>query len=122
MLCTAAKAKKRQYLYRITSLEGHPELYKCPTFFTEWGVSYNITYSEISPDAGNWQKVENCGQPRSELNSCFRKQLRDPQFSVTLGACPDSSLVHRRSFTQNLNCIGNFTKQVFEFSRQYINF
>ena len=111
MLCTAAKEKKKEYLYRVTSLvENHPEFYKCPTFFTEWGSSYNISYSEISPDAGSWQQVEDCGQPRPALHSCFRKQLRDPQFSITLGACPDSSLVHRRSFTQNLNCIGNFTR------------
>ena len=40
----------------------------------------------------------------------FRKQAQDPQFSVTLGPCPDTSLVHRQSLTQNLNCIGHFTR------------
>ena len=71
MLCNAAKEKKVQYLYRISAAEINPELSKCPKIFTQWGTSYNISYSEISPDTGNWQKVENCGQPRSELNSCF---------------------------------------------------
>lgn len=80
-----------------------------------WGVSYNISYNEVSLDSGNWQQVANCGQPRSELNSCFRRQRTDPAFSITLGACPESALVHRQSLTMNMNCIGHFTRSDLEF-------
>lgn len=66
-------------------------------------------------ESGNWNKVENCGQPRSELNSCFRKQQESPQFSITLGPCPETSLVHRQSLTQNLKCIGSFQKSGLDF-------
>lgn len=85
---------------------------KCPNdLFTKWGVSYNISYAEMSLDhSSRWQQVEQCGQPRSELNSCFRKQLSDPQFSLTLGPCQEATLVHRQSLTQNLKCVGHFTK------------
>ena len=107
MLCNQAKEKKTQYLYRKTIPNGSA---KCPKFLTRWGVSYNISYSEVSIENSQFQEVENCGEPRSELNSCFRKQAQDPQFSVTLGPCPDTSLVHRQSLTQNLNCIGHFTR------------
>ena len=107
MLCNQAKEKKTQYLYRKTIPNGSA---KCPKFLTRWGVSYNISYSEVSIESSQFQEVENCGEPRSELNSCFRKQAQDPQFSVTLGPCPDTSLVHRQSLTQNLKCIGHFTR------------
>ena len=73
MLCNQAKEKKTQYLYRKTIPNGSA---KCPKFLTRWGVSYNISYSEVSIESSQFQEVENCGEPRSELNSCFRKQAQ----------------------------------------------
>ena len=73
MLCNQAKEKKTQYLYRKTIPNGSA---KCPKFLTRWGVSYNISYSEVSIENSQFQEVENCGEPRSELNSCFRKQAQ----------------------------------------------
>ena len=72
MLCNQAKEKKTQYLYRKTIPNGSA---KCPKFLTRWGVSYNISYSEVSIESSQFQEVENCGEPRSELNSCFRQGL-----------------------------------------------
>ena len=109
MLCNEAKEKKTEYLYRANIPHGSV---KCPNFLTHWGVSYNINYTELhfTGNGGEFDYVENCGQPRSELNSCFRKQPQDPAFSITLGPCPTTSLVHRQSLTQNLKCIGHFSR------------
>ena len=106
MLCSLARNQKTQYLFR-KNLLANPQ---CPQVFTQWGISYNITYEESTLESGTYQRIQNCGQPRSELNSCFRKQVTEPQFSLTLGPCPKSTLVHRLSLTQNLQCIGTFSK------------
>ena len=106
MLCSLARNQKTQYLFR-KNLLANPQ---CPKVFTQWGISYNITYEESTLESGTYQRIQNCGQPRSELNSCFRKQVTEPQFSLTLGPCPESTLVHRLSLTQNLQCIGTFSK------------
>ena len=111
MLCNLAREKTAQYLYRKNILSNQQQS-QCPKIFTKWGVSYNITYQESTLESGSYTSVKNCGQPRSELNSCFRKQLSEPQFSLTLGPCPDSVLVHRISLTQNLQCVGTFSKYV----------
>ena len=111
MLCNLAREKSAQYLYRKNILSNQQQS-QCPKIFTKWGVSYNITYQESTLESGSYTSVQNCGQPRSELNSCFRKQLSEPQFSLTLGPCPDSVLVHRISLTQNLQCVGTFSKFV----------
>ena len=72
MLCNLARNQKVQYAYRVNLL-ANPQ---CPKVFTQWGVSYTITYEESTLNSGTYQHISNCGQPRSELNSCFRKYNR----------------------------------------------
>jgi hypothetical protein len=107
-LCNAAKNKQKTFLYRMQLANMTGGSNDCPKMFTGWATSYDITYREYLSENGAY--ADQCGQPRSELNSCFRRQASDPQFNINLGPCPDTTLVHRRSLTQNVKCIGKWTK------------
>ncbi len=106
-LCTEAKARPMHYLYRLRHATPNNE---CPTLLIKWGASFGVTYSEYLSEDGAY--VKNCGQPRSELNSCFRKRPEDPQLTFNLGSCPDTALVHRMSLTQNVKCIATWHNDV----------
>lgn len=106
VLCKEAKRQNKKYLYRSFPA-GEPTNSVCPAMFTSWGATYDITYSEYQTDTGSY--VNNCGQSRTQLNSCSRKQPDDPEMTLSLGRCPESVLVHRNVLNQMVKCLGSWT-------------
>ena len=65
-----------RFLYRKTSQPSD-----CPGVLS--GSHQISEYSEY--DSASSQYIENCGEPRSEINSCHRRDQDDPQITINLG-------------------------------------
>ena len=105
-LCEKAKTVKMEYLYRQSA---RPQG-ECPAEYlaSGWDTSLNMTYAEYLSEEGAY--VQDCGQPRSEMNKCVRRHFEDPQFTFNFGGCPSTSLIHRQSLTQNFQCVGSWVE------------
>ena len=97
-LCSEAERSPKRYLYRQTFRPS-----PCPAVLAG---SHEISYSEY--DSTSSQYIDNCGEPRSEINSCRQRDEEDPQITINLGKCPTGTLYHRSSLTETFRCLGSW--------------
>ena len=97
-LCSEARRTPWRYLYRHTAQPSD-----CPAVLMG---SHEISYSEY--DSTSSQYIEDCGEPRSEINSCHQRDRDDPQITINLGKCPSGTLYHRSSLTETFQCLGSW--------------